>query len=162
MGLKEGLGNAGKGAAIGSIAGPWGTAIGGGIGLISGLFDSSTEDADAAAAKAQADKIEALRQAGVKIDQYRPQLMQMEQAGKQEQLGQYQGASNLLAAMQGQGQAPVGQYNNPVIANADRGINPAMLRASSAPGAGGTLSGAKPQQGFGPQTPISPLQMRRG
>lgn len=106
------LGSAAKGAAGGAVAGsafgPYGTAIGAGVGGIYGwLSDTSDEQASA-----EKQKLAGMQKAANVYQGYRPQVMGARQQGLQQTLSAYNGAGNAMGLMYGTSYNPANYAPN--------------------------------------------------
>lgn len=164
------------GAAAGAPFGPWGAAIGGGIGLVSGLFDSggitpsSGAGSDAALQAAQAQKIALMQQALKMTEAYRPQIAHARQEAMNNRLGAYQGAANALQTMYGGGHGAIPNVDqgkrastagvtaaNGYIGNRLSTLLPTYMPLKASPQAQATRAGGfNPPPGISTLTPVLP------
>jgi hypothetical protein len=96
MGFKEAGAYGTGGALAGSVAGPWGAAIGGGVGLLAGLLDDTDSDNKKAARRAELAKQMAFERTGDTYAAYRQQAPAMRMAALQNRLGAYAGVQQAM------------------------------------------------------------------
>ncbi len=85
------------GAVAGSAFGPWGTAIGAGLGGVYGFLNDTSDEQ----AGAEKQKLAGMQKAAQVYEGYRPQATGARQQGLNQQLSAYNGAGNAMGLMYG-------------------------------------------------------------
>lgn len=125
------------GASVGAVGGPWSAAIGGGLGAVGGYLGwmPGTGQGDGNDAN---NTISAMKAAGAKYDQYRPELMQARMNALNSALGAFSPVNAALGRMYG----PDAQFDLSKAA-----VNPFALGSSANPGP--AAAAPKPKSAWG-------------